>query len=899
MTDPRAVRWGWVIYRRLLALLQPGALRARYGEAMDAAFREQLVDAVARRGWVGWTAVMIRTARGAVEARFDDGTRARRGGGPRTGGSGVDGTNEARQAVRRLRRSPGFTAVAVASLAVGVGAFASVFGVASGILVAPLPYDDPAELVWLWRDYWGDFPRGWLSGADIVRLRDETRTFDDVAAFRTARVTLTDQDGSAPREVGAVLGSPGFVELLGVLPQRGPGFSPVAFAPDAPDEVMVSHGLWEAAFGADPDLVGRDVQVDGTPYRVVGVLPREMDFQVHSSLGTPRGGDLWFVLDVDLTTANVYSGQYAGLARIADGVGRPEVDAALARVSEAVDSEHFQSRGLRIWPVDLKEDLVADARAPLGALVGAAALLLLILGANLATLFLTRTEDRLRETSLRSALGAGRRALVLTALLEPALVAAAGLAGGLLVAAWATPVLARLGRGVLPRTAELGFDPRVVAGAGLAALLVAGLASTGPLLRGLTAHPGRGLGEGGRSGSSRSAVRTRSALVATQMALALALVVGAGLLTRSLQELLVQDPGFDPGSAVTFRVSFRGPGYADDGAIAAAQEAVRQALSEVPGVVSAGHVGALPLSQETDQWGVRFPGAPGNTGDPEVDGELADVFNVSPGYLETAGFRFLEGRAPRLAGPDAGGRYDVVIDDVFARRFFPDGGALGALVTVDTDTATIVGVVDQARLYAVEHDDRGQAYIPADVDPRSSVSFVVLPRAGTAMDDLVASLRAVVHAFDAGLPVDDVRPLGADVGSALAPDRLNLGLAATFALAALVLAGLGIYGVVAGAVTRRRREIGVRMAMGADARQVVAMILGRSARLTLAGTLGGLVLAAVLGRWLSTLLFGVTPFDPATWGLATLTLGLLALAASWLPARRATRIAPREALQRE
>lgn len=896
------MRWGVALYRLLLVPLQPGMLRARYGEAMEAAFREQLGAAVERDGWLGWIGVMTRNARGTVGARFDSKTTAHRSGGPQTGGGGVDATNEVRQAARRLRRSPGFAAVAVMTLALGVGAFASVFGVASGILLAPLPYDDADELVWLWRDYWGDFPRGWLSGADIVRLRDETRAFDDVAAFRTVRVTLTDQDGSAPQEVEAVLGSPGFVELLGITPGRGPGFSPVGFAPDAPDEVIVSHDLWERAFGADPDLVGRNVQVNGTAYRVVGVLPPDLDFQVHSSLGAPRGGDLWFVLGVDLTTADVFAGQYAGLARIADGVGRSEVDAALARISAELDAEHFRGRGLRIWPVGLKDDLVAEARAPLGALLGAAALLLLILGANLATLFLTRTEDRLRETSLRSALGAGRRALILTAILEPALVSAAGLSGGLLVAAWATPVLARMGRDVLPRTTELGFDPRVMAGAALAAVLVAGLASLGPLFRSLTADPGRGLGDGARTGSSRGAVRTRSALVVTQMALALSLVVGAGLLTRSLQQLLVQDPGFDPASTLTFRVSFRGPAYADDAAVAAAQEGVRQAVADVPGVASAGHVGSLPLSQGADQRGVRFPGAPGNTGDAEVDGQLADVFRISQDYLETAGFRLIEGRSPRpatLPGTEGTDRYEVVIDDVFARRFFPGGGAVGAPMTIDADTATIVGVVDQARLYAVEHDDRGQAYLPTEVNPGGSVSFVVRPRPGVDPADLIEPVRAAVHAIDRGLPVDDARLLSADVGSALAPDRLNLGLAAAFALAALVLAGLGIYGVVAASVTRRRREIGVRMAMGADARQVVGMILGRSARLTLAGTGAGLILAALLGRWLSSLLFGVTPFDPTTWVLATLTLALFTLAASWLPARRATRIAPREALQGE
>lgn len=890
MTGPerRALRWARGLYR-LVARLYPAELRTRYGAEMEEAFADQARATAGRHGWPGLLSLTLRTAWGAARARFVS------GGFTRSGGGAVEWRTEIRRAIRGLLRSPGFAFVTVTTLALGVGAFGSVSGNVAGVLARPMPYERPADLHWVWRDYWGTFSRGWLGGPDIARLQEHDEVVEAMIALRNGRANLSGPSGTEPRDVRVTLSSPGLFETLGVSPRIGPGFTPVAVGPEAPDEAVLGDLLWRTTFGADPSIVGRDIYLDGDPYRVVGVLPPDVDFVVHSSLGEPSPADLYIPLAWDLPDLSAGSGSMAGLVRVRAGSSEAALAAALAEVSTSLDREFFGNRGFRLWSVGLKEDLVAGARTPLLAVLTASGILLLILGANLATLFLSRAREREHDAAVRAALGAGRAALFRTAGAEAVVVTLAGLGAGTLLAMWGAELLASAARDVLPRAAELGFDLWAVTGAVGAATVLALLSMTGPAFRFARTRPTASLREGGTARGSSRGGRGRGTLVVVQLALALTLVVGAGLLTRSLAALLREDPGFDPGIALTARVSFEGPAYPDSATIVDAQRRLVDRLAGLPGVTAAGLSNALPLGLETNQSSARFPGAPGARDEGDGgDGELVDWFSVTPGYVEAAGLRVLRGRA--LEEADAGS--GALIDDVLAGRYFPAGGAVGSKVLFAGDTLTVVGVVDQARFYDVAHDDRGQLYVPRAYAETDVARLVVRLGQGDALG-LVGGVRAALAEMDPTLPLAEVRPLDAIVRDALGPERLNLRLVGAFALAALVLAGLGLYGVVNGSVLQRRREIGIRMAVGAEPGRVRRMVLGQGFALVVMGVVAGLGASWVVGRLLASLLHGVEPFDPLTYAGAAGVLGALALLASWVPARRATRIRPLEALRSE
>ena len=800
-------------------------------------------------------------------------------------------------AARRLVRAPGFALVSTGTLALAVGAFGAVFAVVSGVLLREMPYPEPEQLNWVWRDYWGDFPRGWVSGLDVSLLREHDDVFEAVAGLRSDRANLSTGDGSGARDVALILGSPGYLRLLGVDPVLGPGFRSTPedgeFG-DLLDEVVLHHDLWQRAYGGDPGIVGRTVRLDGEPFRVVGVMPPWFDFRMSSSLGDPVPADAFVTHRVDLGVQDVHDGSFAALARVRPGTPDAAVEAALSDVAGVLDAE-FRNRGLRLWTTRPRDDLVAGFRGPLLSVLGAAAFLLLILAGNLATLFLARAGEQMRSAAVRTALGADRPALLRAAVSEPILIGLGGLVGGTLLALLGTDLLANVLRDTLPRAAEIGFDARVWTGV-VGAVLVAGLLSTvGPVARWLSVDPARGMAEGGRGGTSGRAERAREGLVVAQVALALTLLVGTGLLVKSVQGLLAEDPGFDVGNALTFRVGIQGNDYADDTVAFQTQEALRRELEALPGVASAGYGNALPLSQETNQLQVHFPDfvAP----DPEDTRQMVDLFVVSPGYVESMGMRLLAGRSFRAGDRIAEGGV-ALIDDLLARRYFPDGPAVGGrLVIRGSDTLTVVGVVDQPRLYSVREDDRAQVLLPATPGIRTDTRFVLALEGGWSPGALAAPARQVVVDQDPDLAISDVASARELVRRSLVPERLNMRLALTFALAAMVVAGLGLYGVVSGMVIRRRREIGLRMAMGADGGRVVRRVLGRGLRLVALGALVGTVLSWAVGRWIASLLFGVSPLDPGTLMAATLVLGTVAVAASWLPARRAVRIAPSEALR--
>lgn len=885
-TTLRAPPPGWA--ERLLRRVLPPADREDVVEQMAMLHAQRVARDGARRAdrWYGRHALRFAWTLAAE--------RAWRGG----GGDGMTGIlTELARATRRLARAPVFTTVSVLTMAVGGAAFAAVFSAVDGVLLEPPPYEEPDELVWVWRDYWFGLHRGWLGGPDIPALRAHTEAFEGVAAFRTGGRNLTGRAGDHPRRVDVTFASAGIFDLLGVRVALGRGFLPGEDAPDAPAVAVLGHDLWHTHFAADPRVVGTEIYLNGEPTKVVGVAPEEFRFVVHTSLGEPAPADLFQPLRLDLAAQDPGWGMLAGLARAQEDATRDQVDAAIAAVAQDLDDQ-WHNPGLKMWGVGLHEDLVAEVRPALSTLLVAAALLLIILGANLATLLLARATTRDRELAVRAALGAGRRRLFQSVLAESVVLGGAGALLGLLLASPAIRVLRALAPDGLPRRMDIQLDLSVALVTFAVVLLVGMGAGFLPAARALRGAVAERLREGGgRTGGGSAGVRARGGLVVAQVALSLVLLVAAGLLGRGVASLLASDPGFDARSVLTFTVAMDPGRYGQDGAIADLDRRLRSGILRLPGVERVGATNALPLSAAASQRDVSLPGAPGNSGQAETDRPHVDYLFVGPGYGEAIGLRVIEGRLFG-EGDAAGAPPVVIIDDVLAARFYPGSSALGRPLALGFDTLTIVGVMDQPRLYSVHADDRPQVLLPLLQRPETTLLSYAVATAGEP-GDLASRLRGILDAVDASLPVTEVRTLEGIIRASLGNERLSLMLLLAFAVSALVLATLGLYGVVSHAVERRTHEMGVRIALGADRAQVLRIVLWQGLRLTSLGVLLGLVGSLAAARVVGRVVTAAAPDDLIVYTGVTLILVAITAAAAYVPAWRATRIDPSEALRTE
>lgn len=806
--------------------------------------------------------------------------------------------HETKQATRRLLRAPTFTAVSVATIGVGIGAFTSIFSMVEAVLLEPMPYEEPEQLAWVWRDYVeADFPRGWLGAPDVVGLRQHPDVFDGVAALRTGTLNLASEDGTNPVQIVVNYTTHELFDVLGVQPELGRSFTPEEGAPEGPEVAVLSHDLWRR-LGSDQGIVGNSLTLNGLATEVIGVMPRDFRFVKHGSLSDPVAADLYLPLQVDLTQLDASTGgSYAGLVRVRPDAHPDQVTVALSAAAREAD-EYFRAAGsssVRLWTVGLQEDLVKEIRPALTTLVGAAGFLLLILAANLATLLLSRAAKRQHELGIRTALGAGRSRILMSVWAECAVIAVAGGLVGIGLSVLGVDLVVALAPEDLPRLGAVGLDPSVLVVALGVTALMAFTAGLTPSLHALRASLSAAIKEGGvRAGGGVRGARIRNLLVAAQVALSLMLLVGGGLTARAFAALLTQDPGFDSTSTLTFRVPLPGSVYQGVDRLQF-HDGLRERIGALPGVVGTGASTALPLTQLTNQQDISFPGAPGNVGGREDD-PLIDWFRVTPGYFSAAGHRLIAGRDFVDADGDSA-TFSMVIDDVLANRFFPDGSAVGSRAALFGDTATIIGVVDQARLYNVHADDRGQAYVSFQRFPTTALSYAV--RTEIDPTTVLPAIRAVTRELDSEVPLSNVRTLESIVHDSIGKQRLSLTLILTFALGALVLATLGIYGVVSSAVVRRTQEIGVRMALGARSDQVVGMVVGQGLRLAVLGAAVGLLGATATSRVIEGVMVGVEARDPITYVFVAMGVVGLSTLASYLPARRATRIDPVNALRPE
>ncbi|WP_237078222.1 ABC transporter permease [Myxococcus xanthus] len=800
-----------------------------------------------------------------------------------------------RFALRRLRGSPTFTLVAVATLALGIGANVSIFSVVNAVLLRPLPMHDDASLVRVYSQRMqGPGPTSVL---DFMDLREQSRTLKGLSAVAPVAMTLAaDSADTSPEKVQAGMVTGDFFSMLGARVHLGRALHPDDVRPGAPKVAVISHALWQRRFGGSAAVLGRSVDLGAPePWTVVGVMAPGFDFPARSELWSPL---LW---EEGMTKPEGRGAHWLEVygrlgPDVALAYARTEFSAIAHRLAEQYPQTN-EGKDARVEP--LRDVLVGNVRPSLLLMLGAVGVVLLIACANLTHLLLARAASREGEVSVRIALGASRGRIARELLVECGVLAGLGAAVGLLVAMWALDALATWGPRDIPRIEEVSLDGPVLAfTAGLAVLttLLFGLvpalqAGRLDLVRGLKRVVGGG-------GGSAQGHRTRSVLVVAETALAVLLLVCAGLLLRSFVHLQRAEPGFDPEGVLTVKVDLPPLHYGfGTAAPAAFYDTLLERLRALPGVEQVGAVNGLPLDGARWTVPVKDPLRPAPEG---TEPWQASVRIVTPGALEALRVKVLQGRGISAADQGAGGRA-VLVNAAAARRFWPGEEPMGRTLDTDMDWGSgamggrVVGVVDDMALEGLGAPSLPEVYVPY-VQARTT-SMVLLLRTKGAPLDLAPAARAEIRALDANLAPGSVRTLASVVDRTVAPLRFYLLLAGAFAAVAMVLSAVGLYGVVAYAVLQRTRELGIRMALGARQAQVLGLVLGRYLGLTACGLVIGLGLAVATSRGITHLLSGVQPTDSLTYVAVAAVLLAVAALAVLLPARRAARVSPAVALR--
>ena len=861
-------RW----WRRLVALGRGAALDREMDEEMALHVEREAADLEASGLGPEEARREARLRFGGVARHQDDAREAR----------GVlwarDFAGDARYAVRSLRRAPAFTLAAVLTLAVGIGASATIFAVTDAYVFRPLPFPHGERIVQLSHQFGSDLARS-TSVPDYEDWQAGARAFDTMAAEGYQGYTY--QGTESAEHVEGRLVSSGYFALFGQRPLAGRDIAPSDDVPGAAPVVVVSRAFWRARLGGTPDAVGRVISLDGRPFTVIGVMDHGLEtladpaqvFLPMEAAAPHRGRGTWFL--------SVY-------ARLRDGVGLADARADLADLARRLGERYHWTGGGTITALPLRDELVGEARRPLLALFAAVGFLLLIAIANLAGLLQARASARTREYAVRAALGAGRGRLARQTATEALLLTAFGAGAGALVAVIGTRLVLGLWPASLPRPFHVGVDLRVL-GFAIAASLAAGLlAGFSP---GILRLSGRPLRERRAHGGGR---RVRRLLVAGEVALTVVLLVGAGLMGRALDRLLSVDPGFRTAGVTTLQVELPTGTYGTRERQSAFYDNLLDRVRRIPGVQAAGAALNLPMAGTMNgAFSIEGRTWPSAEQPPEAAKHV-----VTPGYLDALGIPLLRGRA-FTATDRAGAPGVALVNQTVARRFWPGQEPLGRRIQVLGDGwQEIVGVVGDVRLEGLDQATRLETYLPFDQWPYHTMYLAVRHDADRA-DAVIGALRSAVRAMDRGVTLYRVRPLADVVTGTVATRRLPAFLFGAFAAMALLLAAVGLYGVLAYSVSRRTGEIAVRMALGAREGAVMRQVVGEGMRLVAAGAAVGLVLAAAVTRLISGLLFDVRPLDAASYAGALAVLALVALAACWAPALRAARVDPSRALQAE
>ncbi|MEJ2203416.1 MAG: ABC transporter permease [Gemmatimonadota bacterium] len=810
---------------------------------------------------------------------------------------------DVRYGLRQLRRAPVFTVIAVMTLALGIGANTAVFSVLNGVLLRPLPYAAPERLVMVTSAFpTMDFDRFWISPPEYFELREWNQAFKDVGGYRTGSAAIETLD--QPLRVTSAVATWSLFPTLGVQAVRGRTFSPEEDLPGAEPVVLISHGLWERAFGGDPGIIGSSVRVSGQPRTVVGVLPEDFDVE-------DAAVDVWTPTNIDPSDhVNRRGNHFLNVvARLADGVTLERAQADLDRLElrwqEEYGDTHAPSPDFHPYQAsDLRTDLLGDVRPAMFLLMGAVAFVLLIACANVANLLLARSEQRHREVAVRVAMGAGRGRLVRQLLAEGVTLGLAGGLVGLGLGYLAVETILTVNPDI-PRAGGIQLDGTVMAFTAAVAVATGLLFGLAPLLNTTLARVGGALSEGGARATHGSAgARVRKALVVAEVGLAVVLLTGSGLMLRSLSALQDVDLGFDPENLLSFQISLPNGAYATPQDVVGFYDDLLGRVRALPGVVSATAMSGLPPLRDVDANDTEFEGVPRTE-----DGPAHNVdywTGVQADFLETTGIQVVEGRGFESADE---GRDDLVmlVNERLARTFYPGSTPVGRRLRPccgdDNPWLTVVGVVADVKQAGVNNDAGTELFFLNPQIGRTgyfayrTMSMVVR----TERDPLLLAppIRRILGELDAAIPMADVQSMETHVARTMAQPRFLTLLLGLFAAIALVLAAVGTYGVMSYSVAARNREIGIRMAMGAEALSVQRMMLVQGTFLAGAGVILGIGGAMGLTRFLSSQLFVVSATDPQTFVVAPLFLGAVALLACFLPARRATRVDPVQALRDE
>jgi predicted permease len=832
-----------------------------------------------------------------------------------------------RQILRSLVRTPGFTIAAVLSLAIGIGANTAIFSVAYAILLRPLPYANADRLTILWNRSPGlNIAEDWFSTAQYYDIKNGHSGFEAVAIAGGNNVNLTG-GGGPPERVGGLSMSPNLLTMLGATAVRGRLFADTDGAPGAPAVAMISHGLWQRRFGGDPDIAGKPIVINGAPVSIVGVLapgfsiPRE----VMPTLGVVDNGDIYTAYRF-LPTAATFRGaeDYNVVGLLKPGVtvaaAQTEMDALTARLRREFPDVYPPNGGLTFSIVPMQEQVAGKITRPLLIVSSAVAFVLLIACANVANLLMSRAVSRHKEMAVRAALGAGRGRIVRMLMAEGAMLSAAGGVIGVALAAIAVRWIHAAQPKDLPRLGEIGINMPVLAFTIGLSLFAALLFSLAPAISAGHADPlgamrgdlAAALGSAARGSSSMGALwgrgrPTRRLLVAGELALAVMLLVGAGLLIRSLDSLQHVPPGFVADGVATMEVTLTAPNYRNAAEIRAGYARLWERLEAMPGVTAAGGVSSLPLSGFF-AWGpITVEGRVPPPGEKFIN---ADQRSASRDYFRTMRIPLVKGRLfdesdyPPPIPPSTPAQPTqppaprvVLIDELMAATLWPDADPIGKRIKPGDASSTsawetVVGVVGRVKQYGLDADARMAFY-----RPNVARAMFITVRTSGRTSDLLAALPGAMHAFDPDLPLYHLRSMSSRVDASLARARFLTSLLTAFAVLAMLLAAVGIYGVMAYLVTQSTREIGIRVALGATPRGILGMVLGHGALITAAGLIAGAAGAFGLARFIESQLFGVTSHDPATFAIVSATLAIVALAAVAIPAVRAARIDPIDALR--
>jgi predicted permease len=796
-----------------------------------------------------------------------------------------------RYGARMLARSPAFTAIAIATLALGIGANTAIFSVVDGVLLRPLPYEKPDRLAFLWEKT-PDVPYAMVAYPDYVDFRAQSRAFQEIAVYNRYR-NLNWTGGGVPERLPTALVSANLLKTLGIRPAIGRGFFESEDRPGAEPVVLLGHGFWVRQFGGDRSVVGRTLTLDGKSYTVVGALARDYPYPSRVDLWVPLGA----FLDAGMLNRQNHPG-LVGIARLKPGVPIEEARTELTGISGRLQQTYPESNaGVGVQLAPMGEVAVENVRPTLLLLLGAVTLVLLIACANVANLNLARSLARGKEVAIRTALGARRGRLVRQFLTESLLLSLAGGALGVLLASWATDLFRSVSPGSIPRAGDISIHAGVLAfaaGLSIATGLLFGLA---PALRSSRAGLAQELQEGGRSFTAgHDTRRLRAVLLGGEVALSVALLAAAGLLIRSFLRLQSVDPGFRPENVLVVSVALPEIRYPTG---RATQDFFRQAIERIraiPGVDSAAAADPFPFTSGGWQTSIAVEGVP----EPSPgQSPMVDAAVVSPDYFRAMGIplrggRFFDNRDDERA-PGV-----LIVNEAMCRRFWPGQAPIGKRIKLgdpasDSPWRQVVGIVRDTKRRALDRDAVAEIYLPDLQQSLRAVTLVARTRSDPAA--YAGAVRSAVASLDRDQPVYDVTTLDRLLATSLAARRFSMLLLALFAGIALALAVIGIYGIVSHFVAQRTRELGIRVALGASSESLMRLVIGEGMRPVFIGLGAGMAAAVAASRALSGLLFGVSAWDPVTFAAVFVLLPAAALAATYIPARRATRIDPMEALR--